>query len=207
MTDDDHYYTGEYSAEDDPYVYPNGVLINLLGLRETAILNEAEADFASARIIQLQEVPLKGDFSLGHLRSLHQFIFQDIYPWAGELRQVGIGKNDTIFLPHEEIEAAFHVVEARLARSDFFAGLHGDLSGFASEAGAALGAINHIHPFREGNGRTQREFLDLLARRAGFLLEWGGVSKLAMRDACISAQSDPDCAALVKLIRLSAKRA
>ena len=65
--------------------------------------------------------------------------------------------------------------------------------------------LHYIYPFREGNGRTQREYLDALARRAGFVLEWGGVSKLAMKDACVEAETDPECKALAKLIRLSAK--
>ncbi|WP_455924558.1 Fic/DOC family protein [Pseudomonas putida] len=205
MIDEHHYYSGEYCVQDDPYVYSNGVLINSLDIRETAALNEAEADFASARIIQLQESPLEGDFSLQHLQAFHHFIFQDIYPWAGQLRQVDIGKNDTIFLSHSAIESTFQEVSERLATTRCLADLQGNLSAFSSEAGVVLGEINHIHPFREGNGRTQREFLDVLARRAGFILEWGGVSKLAMRDACIGAQTDPCCMALAKLIRLSAK--
>lgn len=94
----------------------------------------------------------------------------------------------------------------RLKQTDFLSDLSGDLKGFAAEAGVALGRINHIHPFREGNGRTQREYLDALARRAGFVLEWGGVSKLAMKDACVDAETDPECKALAKLIRLSAKK-
>ena len=84
--------------------------------------------------------------------------------------------------------------------------MNGDLKVFAAEAGVALGRINHIHPFREGNGRTQREYLDALARFAGFVLEWGGVSKLAMKEARVGAETDSECKALAKLIRLSAKK-
>lgn len=203
---DDHYYAAGYSVEVDPYVYPNGVLINLLNIQDTASLGEAETDFASVRIIQLQEVPIEGDLSLTHLKAIHRFIFQDIYPWAGECRKVDIAKNDTVFLAHQEIEAAFHDMWLRLKQTDFLALLKGDLKSFAAEAGVAFGCINHIHPFREGNGRTQREYLDCLARRAGFVLEWGGVSKLAMKDACVSAVTDPECKALAKLIQLSAKK-
>lgn len=65
---DDHYYVAGYSVEDDPYVYPNGVLINLLNIQDTATLGEAETDFASVRIIQLQEEPIEGDFSLSTYR-------------------------------------------------------------------------------------------------------------------------------------------
>jgi cell filamentation protein len=202
---DDHYYSGGYSADDDPYVYPNGVLVNLLGITDTQTLGEAEADLASVRIIQLQETPIEGDFSLKHLCSIHHFIFQDVYPWAGELRRVDIAKNETIFLSHAEIDTAFEIVAEQIAAADGFAKYRGNLHQFADAAGIVLGSVNHVHPFREGNGRTQREYLDRLAWRAGFAIEWAGVSKLAMKDACVASLSDPDCRALAKLIRLSAK--
>ena len=95
---------------------------------------------------------------------------------------------------------------AVLKQSYFLSDLNDDLKGFAAEAGVALGRINHIHPFREGNGRTQREYLDALTRRAGFVLEWGGVSRLAMKDAFVVAKTHSECQALAKLIRLSAKK-
>ncbi|MBW3503326.1 Fic family protein [Pseudomonas sp. NKUCC02_KPG] len=70
-------------------------------------MGEAETDFASVRIIQLQEEPIEGDFSLKYLQAIHRFMFQDIYPWAGERRKVDIAKNDTIFLAQQEIEPAY----------------------------------------------------------------------------------------------------
>ncbi|WP_257622765.1 Fic family protein [Pseudomonas sp. NKUCC02_KPG] len=99
-----------------------------------------------------------------------------------------------------------HDMWLRLKETAFLSDLNGDLKGFAAEAGIALGQINHIHPFREGNGRAQREYLDALARRAGFMLECGGVSKLAMKNACVDAVKGPECKALAKFIRLSAKK-
>lgn len=203
--DEGHYYLAGYSAGNDPYVYPNGVLINTLGIQNTADLNEAEADFSTVRLIQLQESPLQGGFDLQHLCAIHHFIFQDIYPWAGEVRRVDIGKNDTSFVSHPEIVRLFGEVTHRLASTGFFDTLGGDAAAFSKEAGVILGRINFIHAFREGNGRAQREFLDALALRAGFMMEWAGVSKQAMKDACVEAIADPDCKKLARLIWLSVK--
>lgn len=198
-----HYYLAGYSAEDDPYVQANGVLTNLGGFTDTQALSVFEADLAMARMLELQETPVLGDFDLDHLCAIHGWIFQDIYPWAGKIRLVDIGKNQTRFLPHSKIPEAFADVHAQIHKTSCFADLAGDVQAFASEAGVILGKINIIHAFREGNGRTQREFLKILAERAGFALRWGGVSDMAMRHACISAENDPECKELARLIRIS----
>ena len=199
-----HYYLAGYSAEDDPYVQDNGVLTNLGGFTDTQSLSAFEADLAMARMLELQEAPIPGSFDLDHLCAIHQWIFQDVYPWAGKIRVVDIGKNQTRFLPHSRIPDAFRSVQEQILKTSCFADLAGDLHAFASEAGRVLGQINIIHAFREGNGRTQREFLKMLAERAGFKLCWGGVSDMAMRHACISAEDDHECKDLARLIRISA---
>ena len=201
---DQHYYLAGYSAEDDPYVQDNGVLTNLGGFTDTESLSAFENDLAMARMLELQETPILGDFNLSHLCAIHHWIFQDVYPWAGQIRKVDIGKNDTRFLTHTAIPESFDQVQERILKTDCFASLHGDLAAFSAEAGAILGQINIIHAFREGNGRTQRELLQLLALRAGFSLRWGGVSDMAMKQACIAAESDPDCKDLTRIIRISA---
>ncbi|CAM3722462.1 Adenosine monophosphate-protein transferase VbhT [Pseudomonas reidholzensis] len=205
---DDHYYVAGYTVEDDPFVDANGVLLNNLGLTDTASLSVAEADLSSARLIELLENPIKGEFSLAHLCAIHGHIFQDVYPWAGQPRLVDTGKGDTMFLPHQLIEERFRGVTERLSRTRFLSDLHGDLEAFSNEAGTVFAEINHIHTFREGNGRTQREFLALLAARAGFEISWAGVSDRAMIEACAEARQlhEPSCRKLIRLIKLNATR-
>jgi cell filamentation protein len=204
---DDHYYISGYTVEDDPFVDANGVLLNKLGLTDTASLSIAETDLSSARLIELQENPIQGDFTLGHLCAIHGFIFQDVYPWAGKPRVVDTGKGDTMFLPHQLIEDRFLMLTERLSRTNFLSDLYGDLEAFSEEAGAAFGEINQIHAFREGNGRAQREFLAMLATRAGFVISWGGVSDRAMIEACSEARQliEPSSRKLIRLIMLNSK--
>jgi len=74
----------------DPYVLPNGVLRNRLGITDAATLTTAETDITRARLLQVDEHPPAGDFDLVHLRRFHAAIFSDLYDWAGELRTVDI---------------------------------------------------------------------------------------------------------------------
>lgn len=185
---DDHYYVAGYSIEDDPYVLPNGVLINSLNLTTTAELEEAEAEFVPYRTAELWDNSVVGGFDLVHLQEIHRRLFQDIYPWAGQLRTVDIGKTGTDFLANGLIQKRANELFANLAQEGHLRGLASEV--FCERAAEYLGKLNYIHPFREGNGRSQREFIGQLAREAGFLIEWAGFAPSAMRDACIAALED-----------------
>ncbi|GAA2660767.1 hypothetical protein [Streptomyces vastus] len=96
----------------DPYVQPNGVLRNRLGITDAATLATAEADITRARILQVDEHPPPGDFDLAHLRRFHASIFSDLYDWAGELRTVDIAKR-TPFCPLQHLPASDHRLSLR----------------------------------------------------------------------------------------------
>ena len=166
----------------DPYVYPGtNVLRNVRNIRDPEKLAELEGQATNFRIRQLEHEPIVGAFDTRHLQSIHQHIFQDVYPWAGELRTVNIGKSGGLFAFKELIVSAL----ARTFR-DLKKELHlngADLLRFCSRAAYYLGEINAIHPFREGNGRTQREFIRELALKNGYLLNWSRVSREQMLEA------------------------
>ena len=149
---------------DRTYCYPPdfAVLRNKLGLRDAVALDHAERLLVSLRI---QEPLPRGEFDLHHLRAIHRQLFQDIYEWAGELRTVEIAKSGTQFQPMRFVEMGIADVHRRLVEQNFLM----DLSqiDFAESAGKIIGDINHAHPFREGNGRTQLLYLKQLAENAG----------------------------------------
>ena len=129
------------------------------------------------RVDQLKHRRPAGRYDLDHLRAFHWTIFQDVFPWAGQLRTVLIVKAGGSFcLPHQIVDTAAEVF-GRLAAADHLRG--GDRSGF-------LDGLT-VHPFREGNGRTQRAFLSQLARDAGFRLRWDAVDRDANIDAARAA--------------------
>ena len=170
----------------DPYLDPrSGVFRNRLGLTDRAELATAEKRFSATRVDQLKSRRLPGRYDLDHLRAFHWTIFQDVYPWAGQLRTVLIVKAGASFcLPHQIVETAADVF-GRLIADDHLRGR--DRDGFLDGLAALLAEINALHPFREGNGRTQRAFLSQLARDAGFRLDWAAVDRDANIDAARAA--------------------
>jgi cell filamentation protein len=133
----------------------------------------------------MEREPVAGSFDLTHLRKIHQHAFQDIYPWAGELRTLDILKGDSLFAPHHLIEPLASALFENLEKRDFFRGL--DDASFAEALGTLLGRLNRLHPFREGNGRTQRQFLSELARLGHRDIRWEAISNHGMVEASKAA--------------------
>ena len=147
----------------DPYLYPGSdVLRNKLGLTDATRLEVMERLLVTQRIAE--GVP-SGIFDLTHLRAIHKHIFQDLYEWAGEIRRVEIAKDGDQFQFCRFIETGMANVHARLVQIDHLKGLN--RSDFASQAANIVGDVNYNHPFREGNGRVQLQYLSLLAANAG----------------------------------------
>ena len=152
---------------DDPYLIPGTtVLKNLLGVSNGATLNQLEADLTRDRIQQLALLPPAGRFDLDHLKKIHAHIFQDVYAWAGEQRTISISKGGSMFCLPQHLEFAAGDIFGKLARENHLKGLSREA--FADRAAYFFSEINALHPFREGNGRTQNLFLKQLGHGAGF---------------------------------------
>lgn len=132
------------------------------------------------------------------MKALHRHLFGDVYAWAGELRTIDIAKGDSFFAHHVHIETAAKALFKKLARENYLAGL--DAQRFSERAAYYLSEINALHPFREGNGRAQREFINQLAYRNSFLIEWGNISQEAMVCASIDSLHNGDTTKFVALI-------
>ena len=165
---------------DRDYCYPPDytVLRNRLDIRDAPALEAAERGLVAQRL--LEPVPA-GDFDLDHLKAIHRHLFQDVYAWAGEVRTVEIAKDDSRFQPRRFIETGMADIHRRIVAAGYFRGLGPD--GFAEGAGPVLGDVNHVHPFREGNGRTQLQYLKQLAARAGNATDLTRIDRVAWLDA------------------------
>jgi len=161
---------------DDPYCYPPdfSVLQNKFGIRDAEELDYVEREFVSRRSVG--NVPT-GRFDLAHLKAIHRHLFQDVYEWAGTLRTVEISKGGSQFQFRRFIETGMADVHRRVVERDFLRGL--DLDAYAREAGEIIGDVNHVHPFREGNGRTQMLYLRQLTAQAGHRLDVTRIEKEA----------------------------
>ena len=158
----------------DPYLYPGtSTLKNKLGLRDPQALERAQDERAAARYAILERNLPQPPFTFETLKDIHRQLFDPVYDWAGQPRTIGIRKADwtgpgaqfTAFTNPAMIEAmasvAFKAIDNGRALMDL------DRQAFAARAAQFLNDVNLIHPFREGNGRSQRGLLSAIAAAAG----------------------------------------
>lgn len=146
---------------DDPYIDPRtGILRNKRGLATQKELDDFESEKTRVRLLELAANPLPGKFDAEHFQAVHAYIFQDVYDWAGEPRIINApkieGSRATHFTHHEDIDTQLHSVFDRLTAEGPLRGLTREQ--FVVKGTALLGDLNHIHSFREGNGRAQKSF-------------------------------------------------
>lgn len=162
-------------AHDSYYCYESSnVLKNKLGICDSKLLEEKERKIAGLRYIELfQNIP-KGEMNFNYLLKIHKFLFQDIYTWAGKIRTVDIAKGN-MFCNSRFIYSNATEIFNNLKKEHFLQ----DLS--ANELSVKMAyyfsEINALHPFREGNGRTQRAYFSILAQRLGYYLDFSEISQ------------------------------
>jgi cell filamentation protein len=160
------------------YCYPDSfVLRNKLDIRDGSVLNNLEREITSTRIQQAMEIPLKGKLDFKHLLAIHRFIFSDIYEWAGELRTVNIAKGNQ-FCNYIHLEGYADKLFKELKAERYLAKMPPDI--FQNRLIHYFSEINVLHPFREGNGRVQRVFIEYLARSAGYHVDFSTVDSYEM---------------------------
>jgi cell filamentation protein len=184
----------------EPYLYPGtSVLRNLRGLTDSQELAAFEARSTHRRLAELLEVPLSSRFDIGHLKAIHRYIFQDVFEWAGQFRTVDISKVGHLFGRAAFLEAALQQAFEKLASENHLVGLGADK--FAERAAYYFGELNAAHPFREGNGRTQREFIREVGLKAGHYLDWRRTTSEEMTDASRLSHVSGDASLFAKIIR------
>ncbi|NSL51871.1 Fic/DOC family protein [Calidifontibacillus erzurumensis] len=164
------------SEKSSKYCYPGtDVLINKLNIQDYVKLQKAERIYSAARLMELHDNPIIGNFDLQHLQRIHKYIFQDIYDFAGKIRTEEISKENSLFAFVSQIENYFYqYITEPLRLEKYLKGLN--RKEFSHRAAHYLGEINAVHPFREGNGRAQREFIRTLALINGFELDFSLVN-------------------------------
>ncbi|MCH4046558.1 MAG: Fic family protein [Eubacterium sp.] len=170
---------------DSVYCYPGtDILRNKLDIHDADLLKKAERDLTARRLLQLQHHPVIGHFDYQHLKSIHHYIFQDLYDWAGKQRTVDIAKSNmfcnVLYLDNQ----AWKIFNA-LKSENLLIGLSRD--DFINRLVWYLGEVNALHPFREGNGRTQREYFRELALHAGYIIDYTAITRNEMIDASIDS--------------------
>lgn len=173
----------DYEVFDDPYCYKDTfVLKNKAGIRDAAHLQAFELEMSALRA----EEPLPaGKFTPAHYRKVHHHLFQDVYRWAGRYRTVRTGKGGNWFCYPEYIDGSMNRLFKKLATKAFKREAHS--AEFIGAAADFLAELNAIHPFREGNGRSQLSFLYLLGDRAGHPLRLNQIDRETFLPATIAS--------------------
>ncbi len=156
-----------YKYIDPDYTYTDpetGLLRNLQDITDPDVLLFVESSVVTKRLQELFKKPIKIK-GIESLFLIHKHLFQDIYTWAGKKRIAEISKDGKQFFPTTYFDNALRYIERVI--SEFKEIPKDEKRRLAEKLAEILDNVNYLHPFREGNGRTQREFLRLLAKEKG----------------------------------------
>lgn len=161
---------------------------NLTGATTLKELSTKEQLLTTDKIIQIKKKPIEGNFDYAHLKAINKIMFEDIYAWAGQDRyDIGhrgvFRKGDTEFTHGSKLPEVAKTLFDALKSENYFQNL--SRKEFIQSAASFLNGLNILHPFREGNGRTQRLFMELLSQNAGYPIDLSTVSKTTTIQACI----------------------
>ena len=159
-------------------------LINKFDIRDEEKLAEIEAQITFAKAVMLEDSPVEGNFDFDHFKKIHAFLLCDLYEWAGKIRTVDISKKRTKFLDAASIDDIATKCFSRVING-YFDNL--SMNEFAKRIAEFYNDVNFIHPFREGNGRTQRIYFTQLIRHYGYDINFSDVDTDELMIATIQA--------------------
>ena len=160
-------------------------LINKFGVQNEEQLANLEATITHAKTTLLESHPAKLPLDFDYYKSIHRFLFEDLYDWAGELRTVDLSKKGTAFCPADQLESLCNACFDRLKRMNYLKGLA--KGQFIEELVDLYCTTNLLHPFREGNGRVQRIFISKLIEYNGYQFNFSNIDPDDLMTATIQA--------------------
>jgi cell filamentation protein len=197
------------------YELSNDTLKNKFGIVRYKVLEAKSRGLVLIRAAQIEAGRgAKGNLDEAHLRAIHKHLFQDVFEWAGRTRDEQVKLSDgtvasmptmakqgspDAFMKGPLIAPALMGLFQRLRDDGNYKGFSDQV--FVEKAASFLGRLNSIHPFREGNGRTQRMFMSELAKESGRDLDFGGITQARNTEASIDAHAMKDLKPMQSLIR------
>lgn len=188
---DSYFYPERYVDADGFDDYPP-TLRNLKDIRDPYELHYAEYAATARRGAELSAglASVERTYDAEHLRAIHRYLFQDVYAWAGEYRSVDITKGRTDFANVDDgsIDRRLRSVQTRVESVDWSTL---DRRAFAEHSSAVFAELNIAHPFREGNGRSSKMFMEHVAERSPFEMNWAAVSPAVWNQRSELSGPDP----------------
>ena len=188
----------EYIDPDYTYTDPEtGILRNLAGINDPQdlLFFESAAVLKRAKELEIQPIAIHNTASL---LEIHRYLFQDVYHWAGQKRTVEISKQGKPFFLTQYFDNGFSYIDTLIV--DYRKINPADKTKIAMALAVLLDYINHLHPFRDGNGRAQREFIRVLALEKGYALNMNPPDNLDIFEHYMSGTIEGDVDKLTDLI-------
>lgn len=155
----------KYIDPNNQYTYPDStVLVNKQNITNIEEAYRNEHLFVTRRLADLRLEPIHV-YSMSDILAIHNYLFQDVYAWAGQYRKVNISKSGNPFMPIQSFNTAETHMNNLIHSYHQTANSKDEIIMHLSEI---LDNLNYFHPFREGNGRTQREVIRSLALSKGY---------------------------------------
>jgi cell filamentation protein len=192
--------SNSYKYIDPDYTYTDpisGLLRNKLDITDPEVLLFVESGAVTKRLQEFYENPIKIE-GIDSLFEIHKHLFQDIYNWAGKKRNVEISKDGKQFFPTTHFDNAFRYIDQLIA--EFKKIPRGNKMNLVEKLAEILDNVNYLHPFREGNGRTQREFLRLLASEKSLILNLNPPDNKSVYERYMKGTIESDITTLTELI-------
>jgi cell filamentation protein len=192
--------SNSYKYIDPDYTYTDpktGLLRNLQDITDPEALLFFESGAVIKRLQELNENPIKIK-GIDSLFAIHKHLFQDIYIWAGKKRIVEISKDRKQFFPTSHFDNAIRYIDKLV--TEFKNIPKGNKKSLAEKLAEILDNVNYLHPFREGNGRAQREFLRILALEKELTLNLNPPDNKSVYERYMKGTVESDANVLTELI-------
>lgn len=160
-------------------------LINKLNIRDEEKLNFVESQITIHKTAELANIENFGNFDFLHYKAIHKYLFNELYDWAGEIRTVNMSKKGTNFVDINDIESVASACFKRLKDNNYYK--NQNFSDFIDDIVDFYCTTNMLHPFREGNGRTQRVFISQLIQLNGYSINFDKIDTDELMMATIAA--------------------
>ena len=171
----------------DPYLDPEtGVLKNKVNAHTQTDLDNAESVLVRIRLFETPSTRLPKTSDAVELQAIHQHLFQDIYDWAGTYRKMDMSKGGDSFLSWQSIDSGLAYLTEELKNDNWLQQM--ERNKFVKRLAYHYGELNYVHPFREGNGRTQRLFWSRIADRANHFINWPTLNATEINQASHEAR-------------------
>lgn len=178
-----------YNTQNSIYCYPGtNILKNKLDIHDSNKLFKLEKQIVLAKSYILRQNKNIGNFDKQHFIFIHKFLFGDLYPFAGKFRTENISKGEFTFAWWEYIESELDRLLLELKSENYLNGL--DKKSLSIRLAYYLSELNVLHPFREGNGRTIREFIRELAFKNNYVLDLQNTTPEEIFNACVKSVYD-----------------